>query len=152
MPCPYAERKGALVYCKAAKKKVNPLTYPCLSKTRYVKCKYYREAAKKIEAGVKAKETPPTVREQPKPAAPPAIQSQPQAQPTITPPISASAPVEPSQTVTMKRYRTKGMTLAGRPARTCLECIYYGSRTKTCILLGIEVKDPFNPPCAEPEE
>ena len=151
MPCPYAERKGALIYCKAAKKRVNPLTYPCLSKTRYVKCKYYREAAKRIEEEVKVKEVkPPALPAAPRPA--PSISQAPsKPQPTITPPLSASAPIEPSQAVTMKRYKTKGMRLDGKPARTCLECIYYGSRTKTCILLGVEVKDPFNPPCAEPE-
>jgi len=41
VPCPYAERRGAAVYCRAAQRKVNPLAFPCLS-DRYERCRYYK--------------------------------------------------------------------------------------------------------------
>ncbi|MCE4627889.1 MAG: hypothetical protein F7C34_01895 [Desulfurococcales archaeon] len=137
MPCPYAERRGPVIYCKAIGKAVSPLTHPCLSKNRYTKCKYYRAAeAKKAEK--------PSAKAQPaEPARPPREAEAPQPSMEATPPQPAIAR---SDTSTRK---TRGTTLDGRPARTCLECIYYGSRTKMCLLLGIEVKDPLRPPCAE---
>lgn len=44
--CPYGEKRGAAVYCKASGKVVNPLVMPCGS-PNYVKCRFYREAKKK---------------------------------------------------------------------------------------------------------
>ncbi len=141
MPCPYAEKKGPIVICKVTGKKVNPLAFPCLT-NRYTRCKYYREAESK-----KAK---PEV----KPRAP--IE-----QPSIAPPASvpsikreetrASRTIEPvKETVHVKgRGEVKGLTLDGRKPRNCLECIYYGSKTKTCLLLGVTIKDPYDPPCAK---
>ncbi|OYT29676.1 MAG: hypothetical protein B6U94_07510 [Thermofilum sp. ex4484_79] len=31
--------------------------------------------------------------------------------------------------------------------KNCLNCIFYSSITKRCIKLGIEIRDPSNPPC-----
>ncbi|MCE4619202.1 MAG: hypothetical protein F7C37_07180 [Desulfurococcales archaeon] len=45
-----------------------------------------------------------------------------------------------------KQARRKGLRLDGSPARHCRECIYYG-KTGVCLLLGVEIKDPNNPPC-----
>ncbi len=42
MTCPYAERKGFIVYCRLTGKHVNPLTRPCLSGD-YTRCPDYRE-------------------------------------------------------------------------------------------------------------
>lgn len=44
--CPYGERRGAAVYCKAAGRMVNPLVMPCRS-PNYVRCRFYREARRK---------------------------------------------------------------------------------------------------------
>jgi len=114
MICPFAERRGAIVYCRVLRKRVNPLAYPCLSK-KYEKCKIYQEQRKFTEERTKELEkTEKTV---------------------------SSAPIE-----TELRRKRIGIRLDGSPARTCKECIYYG-RTGLCLLLGIEVKDPNNPPC-----
>lgn len=127
MPCPYAEKKGMVVFCKAINQKVNPLSYPCLT-DRYDKCAHYRKAE---EAKAKT----------PAAAAPPA---QPQPPPTAQPPPAQKAP--PLQP-TLLSGSTRGLTLQGtRPVR-CLECVYYGSKTGICLLLGVEVKNPYDPPC-----
>ncbi len=57
MPCPYAEKRGAVVFCKAINKIVNPFVMPCLS-NRYTRCKYYRaaEERKAAEAVVEGRE------------------------------------------------------------------------------------------------
>jgi hypothetical protein len=129
--CPYAERRGPLIYCKAAGKVVNPLAFPCRSKDKYVNCIYYRQAQQKkaTEQGVQPQK-PETTGEKP-------------LQPPPQPAKSTSEEGE------IEQPATKGITIDGRPARNCLECIYYGERTKICLLLGVEVKDPYNPPCRE---
>ncbi len=43
MVCPYAERRGFIVYCKLIGRHVNPLTRPCISGD-YTKCPDYRQA------------------------------------------------------------------------------------------------------------
>jgi len=107
--CPYAERRGPAVYCKAAGRKVNPLAFPCLT-DKYQKCRFYR-----------------------------APQATPQ---TPQPPRQEARPARP-------RRGVKGSTIDGRVPVDCTECVYYGSRTGTCILLGVTVRDPRDPPCAE---
>ncbi len=136
MPCPYAEKKGPIVFCKAIKKNVSPFSYPCLTKDKWKRCRHYREAEKR-----KALEKPAAQASQPE-------------IPTPTPaatPVARSETTEPAQKVQVERreVRTKGIRLDGSPARHCLECIYYGSKTRTCLLLGVEVKDPYDPPCAK---
>ncbi len=108
MVCPFAEKKGAAVYCKILGKRVNPLAYPCLSK-KYEKCKIYQEHKKHVEE--RAKEVK----------------------------VEEAAPIS---------KKAKGIRLDGSPARNCRECIYYG-KTGVCLLLGIEVEDPDNPPCMQ---
>ncbi len=152
MPCPYAKRRGAVIYCEAAKKIVNPLTHPCLSRSRYTRCKYYRAAQEARET--RAEEKP--AQAQTSAAAPPPATSPPKPQPASAIPSTAreerppappaSKPPEPAKPVAP---RTRGLTLDGRPARNCLECIYYGRKTSICLLLGVEVRDPNRPPCAE---
>lgn len=141
MVCPYAERKGPIVICGVTGKKVNPLAYPCLT-DKYEKCKYYRQAqeAKKPEKAMVEREA--------KPAAPPKPQLAP-----APPAREASGPQGPGLGRIKARKRalareTKGLTLDGRKPTNCLECIYYGSKTQTCLLLGVEIKDPYDPPCA----
>ena len=136
MPCPYAEKKGPIVYCKLTGKKVNPLAFPCLT-NKYTRCKYYRKAGevKRDEEKAKAEEKPVTPQEAQKQALP---------QP---PPSQPSISVNPPPTTS--RRETKGMTIDGRKPSNCLECIYYGAKTRTCLLLGITVKDPYDPPCAK---
>ncbi len=43
MTCPYAERRGFIVYCKLTKRFVNPLTRPCISGD-YTRCPEYQKA------------------------------------------------------------------------------------------------------------
>ncbi|MEB3846835.1 MAG: hypothetical protein GSR74_02530 [Desulfurococcales archaeon] len=135
MPCPYAEKKGPIVYCKLTGKKVNPLAFPCLT-NKYTRCKYYRKASeeKRVEEKFKAEERPAAPQEARKPVA----HQPPPLQPTTTSPHR-----------TPVRRETKGMTIDGRKPSNCLECIYYGEKTRTCLLLGITVKDPYDPPCAK---
>jgi len=102
--CPYAEKKGAAVYCRAAGRKVNPLAFPCFT-DRYEKCRYYKQA-RASEAPRREEEARP-------------------------------------------KRRLKGITKDLRQPRDCTECIYYGVRTGTCLLLKIPIPDPKNPPCAE---
>lgn len=146
MPCPYAERRGPVIYCKAIGKAVSPLTHPCLSKDRYKKCKYYRAAESKKKPVEKPAEPATREASPPRPVEPPRIEARAESTAeTGKPPAQLQAPAAGKGGAP----KTLGITLDGKPARTCLECIYYGSRTKVCLLLGIEVKDPFNPPCAE---
>lgn len=164
MPCPYAERKGALVYCRLAKKKVNPLAYPCLG-NKYKKCKIYKKYAGKEEVSTpppppEAEQVPQT----PQTAPPPRVEAE--AKPSEAPPIPEPVPttkleipkieveipkIEVSQPTkeSSGTVRTRGLTLDGKPARNCLECIYYGKNTRICLLLGVEVKNPLDPPCAK---
>jgi len=109
VPCPYAERRGAAVYCRAAGRKVNPLAFPCLT-DRYERCRYYKPPG---EAGARGREAE-----------------------------EAARPRERGEPETL------GLTLDGRRPRSCRECIYYGSRTGVCLLLGVTVEDPERPPCA----
>ena len=125
MPCPYAERRGAIVYCRAAGKPVNPLAFPCLT-NRYTKCKYYRQAQEQEQARA------------PKPQSEAAPRPAPQEAPAASP---ASAP----QAATPA---TRGLTKEGTPARNCLECVFYVKTISYCTLLGVDVKDPNKPPCA----
>jgi len=64
MPCPYAERRGSLVFCKILGKPVNPLVYPCLS-NKYKSCKHYKEPVKaeekKAPPAPKPETTPPSL-------------------------------------------------------------------------------------------
>ncbi len=48
MVCPYAERRGFIVYCKLLRKHVNPLTRPCISGD-YTRCPDYRRAVTESE-------------------------------------------------------------------------------------------------------
>ncbi len=126
MPCPYAERRGAVVYCRAAGKPVNPLAFPCLT-NRYTKCKYYRQAQQRAEQAI--------VPERPAEAAPKlAPEEAPAAGPAPAPQSAAPA--------------TRGLTKEGTPARNCLECVFYVKTISYCTLLGVDVKDPNKPPCA----
>ena len=120
MPCPYAEKRGAVVFCTLIGKKVNPLTHPCLSK-KYTKCRYYQQYAERkvAEESIRAQEVAASSRSEES---------------------AAEKPPAPR--------KTRGLKLDGSPAYNCLECIYYGEHTKTCLLLGVEVKDPYNPPCS----
>jgi len=133
MPCPYAEKRGAIVFCKAIGGPVNPLAFPCLT-GRYEMCRYYREA-KAREAEAKAVE----------------IQSRAVRAVTSEAPTreevervagTKAATAGPAPT-------TRGLTVDGRPARNCLECVFYSEATKSCLLLGVKVEDPNNPPCAQ---
>jgi len=47
------------------------------------------------------------------------------------------------------RRKLKGITKDMRQPRDCTECIFYGVRTGTCLLLKIPIPDPRDPPCAE---
>ncbi|MCE4619628.1 MAG: hypothetical protein F7C33_01245 [Desulfurococcales archaeon] len=137
MPCPYAEKKGPIVYCKLTGKKVNPLAFPCLT-NKYTKCKYYRKASEEKQAEKK-------VEKEEKQPAPPETQIPAPLRPAPSPqPSTSTKPAEAPV-----RAETKGMTLDGRRPSNCLECIYYGAKTHTCLLLGITVKDPYDPPCAK---
>lgn len=119
MPCPYAERRGALIYCKASGKTVNPLTFPCLS-DRYTACRYYKEArAKAGEAAGK-----PTAAAAPR-AAPARVEERPQ------PPRGVM-----------------GVRRDGSPPSACSECVFYVKTRSWCLLLGEKVEDPQRPPCA----
>ncbi len=60
MPCPYAERRGAVVFCRAVNRVVNPFVMPCLSE-RYTRCRFFQEAQKKAAAAAPA---PPPVEEE----------------------------------------------------------------------------------------
>ncbi len=128
MPCPYAERKGPAVYCRLIGRKVNPLAFPCLT-DKYEKCRYYRRHA----AEAKREEKPSAAQAAPRREA---IQAPPR-------PVAAPSPAPGG-----RRGEVKGLTLDGRKPRTCLECIYYGTKTRTCLLLGIPVDNPEDPPCA----
>ena len=151
MPCPYAERRGAIVYCKAAGKPVNPLAFPCLT-NRYQRCRYYREAqARKAKAPEEA--TPPP-REAAEPAAQPVKPQPPPTQTPAAPRAPAEAPAtageaQAGQAPAPERPRIRGLTADGRPARNCLECIFYSEALGRCLLLGVNVEDPYNPPCAQ---
>ena len=58
MTCPYAERRGFIVYCKLTKRYVNPLTRPCISGD-YTKCPEYQSAlASKGEQAKSIEEQP----------------------------------------------------------------------------------------------
>ncbi|MEB2836305.1 MAG: hypothetical protein GSR80_001120 [Desulfurococcales archaeon] len=153
MPCPYAERRGAIVYCKAAGKPVNPLAFPCLT-NRYQRCRYYREAeARKARA---AEEAAPPPSEAAKPAAQP-VQAPAVEAPPAAPQAQAEAPAtageageaRAEQAPAPERPRIRGLTADGRPARNCLECIFYSEALGRCLLLGVNVEDPYNPPCAQ---
>ena len=140
MACPYAEKRGGAVYCKLIGRKVNPLAYPCLS-NKYEKCKIYRKHASQAgeerppQAVTAGRPFPPRVGvEIAKPAGPERTAAP--AMPTATPSRGGTG-------------RTRGLTLEGKPASNCLECIYYGRNTGICLLLGVEVRDPYDPPCAK---
>ncbi|MEB3788327.1 MAG: hypothetical protein GSR72_00345 [Desulfurococcales archaeon] len=65
--------------------------------------------------------------------------------------LQETEPREQAEQVTVQAQRPRqerriGIRLDGSPARHCRECIYYG-RTGVCLLLGVEIKDPNNPPC-----
>jgi len=113
LPCPYAERRGPLVYCRAAGRPVNPLAFPCLT-NRYEACRYYREAEARA-AGEEAR--------------------------APQPPGRGRGPAG--------ARRTRGLTRAGEPASNCRECVFYIKSISYCTLLGVEVSDPDDPPCAE---
>jgi len=131
LPCPYAERRGALVYCRARGGPVNPLAFPCLTE-RYQNCRFYREAEARKKAEKEAPPTEAAPREAPAaPAAPKAREEAGGAQPKPAP-----APA------------TRGLTADGRPARSCRECIFYSESLSRCLLLGVKVDDPDRPPCA----
>ena len=146
MPCPYAEKKGPIVICKVLGKKVNPLAHPCLT-NRYTKCKYYKKAIekeKKLEEAVPT--TEPYKEKIMKEITLPARQEK---SPKIEASPYSSLTISTSKPISTEKRETKGMTLDGRKPTNCLECIYYGSKTKTCILLGVQIKDPYDPPCAK---
>ncbi len=176
MPCPFAERKGALVYCKLAKKKVNPLAYPCLG-NKYVRCKIYK---KYIEEQEKEKEaissqlsesesTEKTHAAQPQISQLTRVEDELRETsssaisqvPEPVPKIKLEIPKIEIKDINFKdrkneeniklgsETRTRGLTLSGTPAKNCLECIYYGKNTRICLLLGVEVKNPLDPPCTK---
>jgi hypothetical protein len=130
MPCPYAEKRGALVFCRATGKLVNPLAFPCLT-DRYETCRFYKEAKAREAKEEKAKAKVPPSTEHP-------VASR------------AGEAERPSESVAARQQTlaTRGLTADGRPARNCLECVFYSEATKTCLLLGVKVEDPNNPPCA----
>ena len=131
MPCPYAERRGVSIYCKAAGRKVNPLAFPCLT-NRYKRCRYYREPEPE-----KPQEQKEPAKAETRPA---------RKQPQVTIPTLEYPSVTPRAS---PRGEVKGITIDGRKPRDCTECIYYGARTRTCLLLGVTVQDPRDPPCAK---
>jgi len=135
LPCPYAEKKGPVVYCKLIGKKVNPLAFPCLT-NRYERCKYYRQRAQAAKPPASESTTPPQPSQQAAPQPPP-------------PPATVRAGAPQARPAGQARGETKGLTLDGRRPSNCLECIYYGAKTKTCLLLGVTVEDPYDPPCAK---
>ncbi len=59
MTCPYAERKGFIVYCKLTGRYVNPLTRPCISGD-YTKCPEYQ--SKLAEKGERVAAKPAEVK------------------------------------------------------------------------------------------
>jgi len=125
MPCPYAEKRGVVVYCKAIGKPVNPLAYPCLTE-RYRTCRFYLEAeARKAAARREAR------------------------QPAEAAGAGATIPQRPRVVEAPRQViETRGLTVDGKPARNCLECVFYSDASKLCLLLGVKVEDPNNPPCA----
>ena len=142
MACPYAEKKGPIVICKVIGKKVNPLAFPCLT-NKYQKCKYYKEAQAKKEKPVEKPTAKTVIREvKPEPLKTEVRVTREKAGTTPPPTTSREGSVE-------VKGEVKGITLDGRKPRNCLECIYYGSKTKTCLLLGITIEDPYDPPCAK---
>lgn len=128
MVCPYAERKGPIVICGVTGSKVNPIAFPCLT-DRYQRCKYYKRAGEEKAVEERREEKPPA----PKPARPEAM------------PVVKPSPRE--KPLAKGRGETKGITIDGRRPFTCLECMYYGEKTKTCLLLSVEVTNPYDPPC-----
>jgi len=129
LACPYAERKGPIVVCQVIGKKVNPISYPCLT-DRYQRCKFYKKARA------------PEVR----PASKPEQVIEKKIEPILT------VKPTPKPTVATPRRETistKGLTLYGGKPSNCTECIYYGAKTNTCLLLSIEITNPHDPPCTK---
>ena len=127
MPCPYAERRGALVYCKVSGKTVNPIAYPCLG-TKYDACPYYRQARQKAEA------------EEAKPAAKP--EAKPAAREARPPTARAARPRRASVGI-------RGLTRLGGLPDSCLECIFYAKGKAWCLILGSRVENAEEPPCSK---
>jgi len=129
LACPYAERKGPIVICQLTGKKVNPISYPCLT-DRYQRCKFYKEARA--------------------PEARPVSKPEQVVEKKIEPILTVKPTPKPTVTTRRKEgINTKGLTLYGGKPSNCTECIYYGAKTSTCLLLSIEIKDPYDPPCAK---
>jgi hypothetical protein len=144
LTCPFAKRVGPLVTCTAANKKVNPLVFPCFS-DRYQFCRFYpREAeaeAEPLQEEARVEEAPVVEEERP------VAQAAEEAAETVEAEEEAvEAEEKPAPT-----RRGLGITIEGRPAENCLECLYYGAQARVCLKLGIDVKDPRRPPCFEIE-
>ncbi len=119
MPCPYAERRGALVLCKVTGKTVNPIAYPCLG-TKYHACPYYiqkQEQARAEAAAGKAEAKP------------------------------ARPPQAPSAARPAAGHGLLGLTRLGGLPSTCRECIFYIKIRDWCLILGSDLEDPDTPAC-----
>ena len=126
MPCPYAERRGALVLCKVKGKTVNPIAYPCLG-TKYEACPYYRQAQQAKPREEKAE----------KPG------------PRPSPPREARPKPQPARAAQEARQRgLLGLTRLGGLPSTCEECVFYVKARAWCLVLGARVESPGAPPCA----
>ena len=126
MVCPFAKRAGPLVFCEAVKRKVNPLAFPCFSE-RYATCRHYPQQPMEkpiIEERVEEEEKP------------------------------GPEEVRREEAIAEERPVTRrglGIRIDGKPAENCLECLYYGAHAKVCLKLGVDIKDPYKPPCFEVE-
>lgn len=52
MVCPYARKRGPVVYCEIQKRTVSPLKYPCLT-DKWSECEILKSVRKKEEEGIK---------------------------------------------------------------------------------------------------
>ncbi len=143
MACPFAKRTGPLVFCTAAERKVNPLVFPCFSE-RYKACRFYPgEEEKPVTEPVIEREE--TEAEE--------VEEEERREEALTEEPAAREPAtiieEKGEERTVRRGL--GIRIDGKPAENCLECLYYGAQAKACLKLGVDVKDPYKPPCFEVE-
>ena len=71
----------------------------------------------------------------------PPTPSAPEAKPTTKPLIPIATPI-----VEVETQQKPSMLVFGKP-ENCNDCLYYGPLTRTCALLGVQVKDIHKPPC-----